>query len=133
MSLAKHNDMIEQLSPKRTNQPFSIAVLPRRPRRRRSDANAHCAKPPKEDRAIDAVTITNDICRRFLPAAGLSQLASKPFSRRVCCHSQPHDLASMVTQDQKSIEQPEGNDRHHKEIDRDNALRVIEKKSPPAL
>src|SRR5260221_2128629 len=128
-----HNDMVEQLSSDRANQPFSIAVLPWRSRCRMSVTNAHRAKPPDVCLAINAIAITYDIIRRSLPAASLRQLSSNPFSRRICRHPQPHDSTSMVPQDQKAIQQPEGECRHNEQIHRRDAVSVIAKKSPPAL
>src|SRR6476619_6731727 len=41
MPLAEENNMVKALPPDRTDQPFSICVLPWRARRRRSITNAH--------------------------------------------------------------------------------------------
>src|SRR5260221_7482697 len=98
VTLAKHDDVIECLPPDRANQAFGIGVLPGRSRCSWSVANAHRAKPSDECLAISAIAIANDIVRSGRPAASLRHLSRNPFSRRVCRHPQPHDLASTVPQ-----------------------------------
>jgi hypothetical protein len=46
---------------------------------RRSIPDAHGLEPPDERYSIRAVSIANEISRRFLPAAGFSQLPGDPF------------------------------------------------------
>jgi len=38
------NHMIEAVPPDRTDQPFRVSILPRRPRRTRSIPDTHCLK-----------------------------------------------------------------------------------------
>jgi hypothetical protein len=40
VALAEYNDVVKAFPSDRTDQPFSISILPWRPRRRRSIANA---------------------------------------------------------------------------------------------
>jgi hypothetical protein len=89
VSLAEDDDMIKAFASDRTDQPFSMPILPWRSRRGWSVANAHGAKPPFEKRAVDAIAIADDIPRRRLPAARLSKLPGNPFRGRVRRHSQP--------------------------------------------
>jgi hypothetical protein len=97
MLLAEDYDMIKALPSDRTDEPFRVAVLPWRLCRDRPISYAHCPEPPDEGFPVGAVSIANDISRRFLPAAGFGHLASDPFgvwiggdsrqrsSRRECC------------------------------------------------
>src|SRR6478736_8554139 len=78
---AKHDYLVEHLSPDQANQPFSIGVLPWRSRCRWSVANAHRAKPPDVCFAVGTIAITHDIARRSLPVVSLRELSSNPFSR----------------------------------------------------
>ena len=57
----------------RTDQSFSIAVLPWGTRRRRSIANAHGSKSSDEDLAIGPISITDQIAGSLLqPQASVS-------------------------------------------------------------
>ena len=60
MSLPE-DDVIKALPADRADQPFDMAVLPRRLRRCRSVANAHGANAPSERLAIDPIAITDKI------------------------------------------------------------------------
>jgi hypothetical protein len=43
VTFAEHHDMVEALAADRSNQPFNMTVLPRRPWCDRPVANAHCS------------------------------------------------------------------------------------------
>jgi hypothetical protein len=49
MSLAEHHDMIKTVAPDRTDQPFSMSILPWRSRRRWPVTNAHGANASGDD------------------------------------------------------------------------------------
>src|SRR5262245_28381991 len=51
--LANHNDIIQAFPPDRADQPFNIAILPRRTRRRRPVTNAHRLKAADEHITVD--------------------------------------------------------------------------------
>jgi hypothetical protein len=103
--LAKHDDVVQALPPDRTDQPFSISVLPRRSRRSRPVTNAHRSKAADENITVDGVAVTDDVLRWCFPTVGLRQLTGDPFSRWVRGCSQPHDLAATVLEYQQAIEQ----------------------------
>src|SRR6266404_2306664 len=69
VSLAEHNNVVKAFSSDRTNQPFSVCVLPRGARRCWSVANAHRSKSAAKDLTIGAVPVTNEIAGSLFPAA----------------------------------------------------------------
>jgi hypothetical protein len=81
--LAEDNDMIKTFPSDRANQPFRMAILPRRVWRSWPVANAHRAKPPFEYLAVGAISIADDVARPAFPAAGLGKLPGNPFGARV--------------------------------------------------
>ena len=107
MPFAKDNNMIKTIPSDRADQPLRTPVLPWRPCRDRTIANTHCGKAPNEGFAIGAISIANDISRRFFPAEGFRQLTGNPFSVRMCRHAEPQQLSARMPQDEKSIQQPE--------------------------
>jgi hypothetical protein len=115
VSLAEDDDMIEAFPSYRANQAFNMSILPWRPWRGWSVANAHGAKSPFEYPAVEAVAVVDDKTRRGLPAAGLGKLMGNPFRRRMRRHAQPQDLASAVLQNQQgkpsSLPSPSLNNR----------------------
>ena len=67
-SLAEHHDMIKTFAPDRTDQPFSMSILPWRSRRRWLVTYAHGANASGKDFAIGPITIANEILGCVLPA-----------------------------------------------------------------
>src|ERR1700722_4183150 len=82
VALAEYNNVVKAFPPDRTDQPFSISILPRGARRRRSIANAHRSKPSDEDLTIGPVPVTNEIAGSLFPAAGFRDLICDPFCER---------------------------------------------------
>src|SRR6202022_991003 len=83
MSFASHDDMIDAFPSDRTDQSFSICVLPRGTRRCRSVANAHRSKSTDKDLTIGPVPVTNEIAGSLFPAACFRELISNPFCGRM--------------------------------------------------
>src|SRR6185295_13806854 len=96
-------------------------------------ANAKRANASDDDVAVTSVAIADQIARELLPTTGRCQLVGNPFRRWVGGNAQPQDLSPAVTYDQQSIEQPEGNGRHHEQIHRRNTIRMIAPERLPAL
>src|SRR5271156_4235267 len=107
MPLAKYDDMIKAIPSDRTDQPFTIPVLQWRSRRGRTIPNAHRPKSPDDNIAIRAISGTNDVSRRFLPAKCFGELTSDPFGTRMCGRSNPQDFATTMVQNQESVQQSE--------------------------
>src|SRR5215471_18722552 len=68
MALANDDDVIKTFPSDRADQPLRISVLPRRPRRDRSVANAHGPDAPDEGSAIRAVAVVDQVAWRLVPA-----------------------------------------------------------------
>src|SRR6202021_2317295 len=96
MPLAEHDNVVKTFPPDRTDRPFTISILPRRSRRGWPIPNAHRPKAADEDVTVDSVAVTNVVSRRYFPTIGLGELVRNPFSRWVCGHYQPQDLAASV-------------------------------------
>jgi hypothetical protein len=60
VALAEHNNVVKAFPADRTDQPFSISILPRGARRRRPIANAHRSKPSDEDLTIGPVPVCTE-------------------------------------------------------------------------
>src|SRR6478609_5943015 len=84
MAFADYDDMIDAFPADRTDQPFSISVLPWRARRRRPITNAHGSKSSDEDLTIGAIEIT-----ALAPPACFRELIGNPFRGRMRGDAQP--------------------------------------------
>jgi hypothetical protein len=96
-------------------------------------ANSKRANSSDEDIAVTSVAIADQIARELLPTTGRRQLVGDPFRRWVRCDAEPEDLSPAVAHNQQSVEQSEGDGRHHEQIHRRNAIGVIAEKRLPAM
>src|ERR1700675_258864 len=89
VSLAQHNNVVKAFPADRTDQPFSISILPRGARRRRSIADAHRSKSTDKDLTIGPVPVTNEIAGSLFPAACFRELICNPFCGRMRYDAKP--------------------------------------------
>jgi hypothetical protein len=61
--------MIKAFLSERANQPFRMSILPWGAWHNWLVTNAHCAKPPAENRALDPVAIAGNVACCPFPAA----------------------------------------------------------------
>ena len=116
MALTKDNHVVNTLPPDRPDQPLRIAVLPRRPRGCGAISDAHGTNTSDEYLAIASIAVTDEIAWSVVPSAGLSELPSNPFRGWMRSGLQRQKPASVMPQDQKTIEKPERNRRHHEQV-----------------
>src|SRR5260221_10397038 len=133
VSLAEHNNVVKGFPSDRTDQAFSICVLPRGARRCWSVANAHRSKSTDNDLTIGPVPVTNKIARSLFPPAYFRDLICDPFCGWMRCDAKPQNMSSAVPHDQQSVEQAKRDCGHDEHIHRSNPISVIAEKCPPAL
>src|ERR1700674_2767414 len=133
VALAEYNNVVKAFPSDRTDQPFSISILPRGTRRRWSVANAHRSKSTDRDLTIGPVPVTNQIARSLFPTACFRDLICDPFCGWMRCDAKPQNMSPAVPHDQQSIEQPKRDCRHDEQIHRGDAVGMIAKERPPAL
>src|ERR1700730_9240924 len=85
VALAEHNNVVKAFPADRTDQPFSISILPRGARRRRSIADSYRSEPADKDLAIGPVPVTNEIAGSLFPTACLRDLVCDPFCSWMRC------------------------------------------------
>src|SRR6266436_7630460 len=132
VSLAEHNNVVKAFPSDRTDQPFSICVLPRGTRRCWSVANAHRSKSADKDLTIGPVPVTNEIAGSLFPAACFRDLICDPFCSWMRCDAKPQNMSSAVPHDQQSIEPAKRDCRNHEQIHRSDPVGMITKERSPA-
>ena len=105
VALAEYNNVVKAFPSDRTDQPFSICVLPRGPWRCWSVANAYRSESADKDLTIGPVPVTNEIAGSLFPPACLRDLICDPFCGWMRCDAKPPDMSPAVPHDQQSIEQ----------------------------
>jgi hypothetical protein len=126
VALAEYNDVVKAFPADRTDQPFSISILPGGARRRRSIADSYRSESANKDLTIGSVPITNEIAGSLFPPACFRDLICDPFSGWMRCDAKPQNMSPALPHDQQSIEQA-------KHIHRSDPIRVIAEECPPAL
>src|SRR6266480_4964669 len=133
MPLADDQNMIQALTPKRSDQPFSVWVLPRRPRGYGSVTNAHRSNSTLEGLAIGTIIVAHQIDGCRVPRECLYDLLSQPFRRGIPGHRKPQQLPPPMAHNKKGKQPLEGQGWHHAQIDRRNRVHMVAQECPPAL
>src|SRR6516162_3316673 len=133
MPLAEDQNMIQALAPKRSDQPFSIWILPGRPRRCWLVANPHRPKSTREGLPVCAIIVAHQIGRRRVPRERLHDLLGQPLRRRTPGYRKPQQLSSSMPQYKKGKQALEGQGWNHTEINCCYGLGVIAQECPPGL
>ena len=58
----------------------------------------HAQDSPRDDIAVDAVPIANQIARSIIPGERRRYLARNPFCRRMCCDIDPDQVSPRATE-----------------------------------
>src|SRR6476619_2268519 len=133
VALAEYDNVVKAFPADRADQPFSISILPRGARRRRSIADAHRSESADKDLTIGPVPVTNEIAGSLFPAACFRDLICDPFRGWMRCDAKPQNMSPAVPHDQQSVEQAKRDCRHHEHIHRSDPISVIAEECPPAL
>src|SRR6201993_255985 len=107
MFLVQDNDVVQTLTPDRSDQPFGKAVLPGRGWCDRLVPDGHGAQSAPDDAAIDPIAIADEVVRNLIPRKCLGYLTCNPFGRRMCCDVDPDEVSAAEPDDDEGIEQIE--------------------------
>src|SRR3984957_11558955 len=133
VALTEYNNVVKAFPSDRTDQPFSICVLPRGTRRCWPVANAYRSESADKDLTIGAVPVTNEIAGSLFPTACFRDLVCDPFCGWMRCDAKPQNMSPAEPHDQQSIEQAKRDCRHDEHIQRSDPISMIAEKRPPAL
>ena len=133
VALAEYDNVVKAFPADRTDQPFSISILPRGARRRRSIADAYRSEFANKDLTTGSVPVTNEIAGSLFPPACFRDLICDPFCGWMRCDTKPQNMSPAVPHDQQSIEQAKRDCRHDEHIHRSDPVSVVAEECPPAL
>src|SRR6202035_873910 len=133
VALAEYNNVVKAFPSDRTDQPFSISILPRGARRRGSIADAYRSESADKNLTISAVPVTDEIAGSLFPPACFRDLICDPFCGWMRCDAKPQNMSPAVSHDQQSIEQAKRDCRHDKQIHRRDVVGMIADTRSPAL
>src|SRR4029450_6038776 len=131
MPFVEHNDVIEAFPSNRPDDAFSEGVLPGRPRGDEDRAYSQALPPPDEHIAVDRVPIAEQVPGRGLFREALDKLVSGPGGGGMVGGVDMDEFSTVVSKDQESEEQLEGEGGHDEEVDSDNLADVcLQERSP---
>src|SRR5712664_4022502 len=133
VALAEYNSVVKAFPSDRTDQPFSISVLPRGARRRGSIADAYRSQSANKNLTIGPVPVTNEIAGSLFPPTCFRDLICDPFCGWMRCDAKPQNMSSAVPHDQQSIEPAKRDGRHDEHIHRSDPVSVIAEERLPTL
>src|SRR4030095_9886111 len=131
MPFVDHNDVIEAFPSNRADDAFSEGILPGRSRGDEDLAHSQAFHPPDEHTAVDRVPVAEQVLGRGLFREALAKLVSGPGGGGVVGGGEVDEFSTVVSKDQESEEQLEGEGGHDEEVDSDNLADVCLKKGAP--
>ena len=131
MHLAQDNDVVQTLTPDRSDQPFDKAVLPRRGWCGWLVSGPHGSQSACDDAAIDPVAIADEVRRSLIPGKRLRYLTCNPFCRRICCDVDP-DEVSAVEPDDDGIDRVKTDGWNNEQVHGGNVWRVVMQEGLPS-
>ena len=108
MALIENDDVIQTLSPDRADNSLYIRILPGRARRRDHLFDTQTLYPGPKPLTIDTIAIVQEIARSRLKGESFHQLLSSPFRRRMVRCVEVNDLSTLMSQNNKDIQDSEG-------------------------
>src|ERR1700684_4117610 len=133
MHLAQDNYVVHTLTPDRSDQPFGKAILPGRGWCGRLVPDAHGAQSARDDAAIDAVAIADEVARSLIPGKCLRYLTCNPFGRGICCDVDPDEVSAVEPDDDEGIEQVEPDSWNNEQVHGGDVRRVVTQEGSPSL
>src|SRR5712672_1114325 len=133
MGLAQDNDVVQALTPNRSDQPFGKAILPGRGWCGRLVPDAHGTQSARDNTAIDPIPIADEVVRSLIPRKCLRYLMCNPFCRRICSDVDPDEVSAVEPDYDEGIEQVETDSWNNEQVHGGNVLRVVTQEGSPSL
>jgi hypothetical protein len=82
---------------------------------------------------VDAVAVSDQICRQEVRADGVDDLLRGPRSVGLRCHVDVQYTAAFERKDEEDVDDVEGHRRYSQEVDRDRSREMVVKEGLPRL
>src|SRR5262252_8171350 len=123
--------MVQAFTPNRTDDPFDVSALPRRPRNAENFFDIHYRDLIAELLAIDSISISHQISRRRIEGKGFKQLLRRPFGCRVSRNVEVNNASLIMCENHEDKQHFKPNGVDSKEVDgRELRNVIIEERSP---
>src|SRR5215510_12903929 len=133
MILIEDDQMIETFSADTSNYSFCVRILKRRMGRGDHFVNLHPFYPASKLRAIDRISIPEQVSRRGVIGKCFDDLLCGPWGGRIRGQIEMNDLPAIVQEDNEAVQNAEIDRRDCEKIYGRNLIRMIGKKCFPGL
>ena len=133
VKLVEGNDVVQHVGATAFDPALGHAVLPGTLERRTDAGDIHRSCGKRDLKPVFCIPVKNEIFRCRLIWECFAQLLNDPSARRMPCHVEVQDLATVVAQDEKTIEQIESHRRDGEEVHRGDGFPVIPQECHPSL
>src|SRR5258708_4382237 len=116
MRLAQDDDVIQTLTPDRSDQPFGTAILPRSGCGTALVPDATGAQAAWDDNAIGWTPVSIHIARSDVARKSLGYVTCTPLRRRVGCDVNPSEISAIKPYTHEAVEHSEANCRDNEQI-----------------
>ena len=133
MTFVQDDDVVQTLAPDRADYPFDVRILPGGFGSRHDVLDAHGGNCGPEGRAVNAVSVPDQVPRPCVPGEGLPDLLCSPRGRRLCRDRNMHDPAPVMAKHHEDEENRERRRRDGEKVDGHQASDVVPQKRSPRL
>jgi hypothetical protein len=133
MAFLHRNDVIQQIAAAAFNSTLRNSILPRTPQRSADTFDFHRSDRGGDFRPIFGITIQDDEPRSRPKWKCFSQLLDDPQARRMLCDVEVQDAPTIVTDDEKTVEDAERDRWSREEVHRRNRSPMVSKEGEPAF
>jgi len=131
MPLAQHDDVVQALSANTPDQPLDVRILPWAPTSDDDLLDAHVGDAALEVSAVDAVAVTEQKARCFIPGERLDDLLGRPLGGWIRGDVEVENATAIVGEDQEDEEDLECDSGNDEEVNGHRLGHVIAQEGHP--
>jgi hypothetical protein len=131
--LVKDNNPIEEFPAQGPDHPFHVGILPGRERGGGGILDAHARDPMLKGGTVNRIAVTDQVARGCIKGKGFHNLLRRPLSCGMLGHVEVDDLAAIMEQHQKTVEQAKRQRRYREEVDGSHVRNVIREQGSPGM
>ena len=126
--LSENDDVVEAVPPKGTDHALAVRILPRGPRRGENLLDSHRTHSSNEVRAVDLVSVPDDVLRSRVVGKGVDPLLACPLRGRTLGDVEVDDASALMLEHEEHIKDTKRGRRHDKEVDGNEVVGVVQQK-----
>jgi hypothetical protein len=100
---SKDDDVVEAFPPKGTDDTLAVGILPRGTRRGENLLDPHRAQSANEGRAIDLVSVPDEVLWRRVIRESVDQLLTRPLCGRTLGDVEVYDAPALMLEYEKHV------------------------------